>query len=127
MVDDVVIYPRSSFREDKENNCGKYCYVHHQFGGSWKNNGKGEIKPGMEGYDGPDPDEVDALRQKELANSKKKRDFQESDPNESNEIHELFTNNDQIELINPDDIGSNNDNERLNKRSGCAYPYKPYL
>ena len=45
MVDDVVIYPKASFREDTENNCGKYCYIFHEFGGSWKNNGKGEIKP----------------------------------------------------------------------------------
>ncbi|GMF07026.1 hypothetical protein B5S31_g4649 [[Candida] boidinii] len=129
MVDDVVIYPRASFREDKENNCGKYCYVHHQFGGSWKNNGKGEIKPGMEGYDGPDPDEVDAIRQKEMGNAKRKRDFEDGDDINSNEVHELFTNNnDQIEFINPDDINSNNDKiGKLNKRSGCAYPYKPYL
>lgn len=45
MVDDIVIYPKLSFRDDPDNNCGKYCYVHHKFGGSWKNNGKGEIKP----------------------------------------------------------------------------------
>lgn len=45
MIDDVVIYPKLSFREDRANNCGKYCYVFHEFGGSWKNNGKGEEKP----------------------------------------------------------------------------------
>ncbi|GMM31453.1 hypothetical protein DAMA08_041980 [Martiniozyma asiatica (nom. inval.)] len=45
MIDDVVIYPKISFREDPENNCGKWCYIHHHFGGSWKNDGKGEIKP----------------------------------------------------------------------------------
>ncbi|GMG56220.1 unnamed protein product [Ambrosiozyma monospora] len=55
MIDDVVIYPKLSFREDPENNCGKYCYVWHHFGGSWKNDGKGEIKPGMEGYEGEPP------------------------------------------------------------------------
>lgn len=49
MVDDVVIYPKLSFREDNQNNCGKYCYVFHEFGGSWKNNGKGEIKAPQEG------------------------------------------------------------------------------
>ncbi len=75
MVDDVVIYPRSSFREDKENNCGKYCYVQHQFGGSWKNNGKGEIKPGMEGYEGPDPEEVEKLRSQDIS----KRDLGEEE------------------------------------------------
>ncbi|CDK29001.1 unnamed protein product [Kuraishia capsulata CBS 1993] len=48
MIDDVVIYPRLSFRDDISNNCGKYCYVFHWFGGSWKNNGKGEVKPGDE-------------------------------------------------------------------------------
>lgn len=44
MVDDVVIYPKLSFKEDNDNNCGKYCYVHHEFGGSWKNTKKGEIE-----------------------------------------------------------------------------------
>lgn len=48
MVDDVVIYPKRSFREDRDNNCGKYCYVFHHFGGSWKNDGHGEIKPDSE-------------------------------------------------------------------------------
>lgn len=45
MIDDVVIYPRAAFRDDVENNCGKYCYVYHHFGGSWKNDGHGEVKP----------------------------------------------------------------------------------
>lgn len=66
MVDDVVIYPRLSFREDPENNCGKYCYVHHQFGGSWKNNGKGEIKPGMEGYEDDGEDRPHEVKKREV-------------------------------------------------------------
>ena len=71
MVDDVVIYPKFSFREDPEHNCGKYCYVWHQFGGSWKNNGKGEIKPGEEGYV-PEEDNQEPVEMK-------KRFFNEDD------------------------------------------------
>ncbi|KAG7929009.1 hypothetical protein KL925_001190 [Ogataea polymorpha] len=96
MIDDVVIYPRASFREDKENNCGKYCYVHHHFGGSWKNNGKGEIKPGMEGYEGEDPKEVEELRKNDVS----KRDII---PGESKDVGPV---------------------KKLAKR--CAYPYTPY-
>lgn len=52
MIDDVVIYPRASFRDDVENGCGKYCYVYHHFGGSWKNDGHGEIKEDQSNSEG---------------------------------------------------------------------------
>lgn len=48
MIDDIVIYPRAAFRDDDANGCGKYCYVYHHFGGSWKNDGLGEVKPEAE-------------------------------------------------------------------------------
>lgn len=80
MVDDVVIYPRRSFRDDVENNCGKYCYVYHKFGGSWKNNGKGEIKPGDEGYVAPEGEEnPEGEGEGEPENLKVKRDFFDND------------------------------------------------
>lgn len=83
MVDDIVIYPKASFREDTENNCGKYCYIFHEFGGSWKNNGKGEVKPnGEESENNEEPENLKVKRDaipdaipNPLGNSKPNCDF----------------------------------------------------
>lgn len=101
MVDDVVIYPKLSFREDRANNCGKYCYVFHEFGGSWKNDGKGEIKP-------------EDNQNNEENNDNNDRDNNDGDNNDNN----LKKRNYKRGLLT-------GFNDMESQKSDCDFPYSP--
>jgi mannosyltransferase OCH1-like enzyme len=113
MIDDVVIYPRLSFRDDDLNNCGKYCYVYHKFGGSWKNDGKGEVKPG-------DPDYVPENSQSNADNNK---DDKNKNNNNDNNQNNLKKRNYKREILN--DFTSSDIKGKSEK--SCNFPYTPLI